>query len=81
MLRERKGFSNYPDPLPSDTARKPTSQGADITIRFIGDMEQNIAEVVRGVRCGEGVREEFSSILRIFAGKIGRLREERDFYR
>ncbi len=44
-------------------------------------MEENISEVVRGVRCGEGVREEFSSILRIFAGKIGRLREERDFYR
>ena len=82
MLRERKGFNNYPDPLSSDTARKPAlQQRAEITIRFVGDMEENIAEVIRGVRCGEAVKEEFSSILRIFAGKIGRLREERDFYR
>jgi hypothetical protein len=53
MLRERKGFNNYPDALPSDTTRKPTlQQGTEITIRFVGDMEENIAEVVRGVRCG-----------------------------
>jgi hypothetical protein len=44
-------------------------------------MEENIGEVVRAVKCPEAVREEFSSILRIYANKISKLREERDFYR
>lgn len=44
-------------------------------------MEENITDVVRAMKCSEQTREEFKSILRIYANKIAKLREERDFYR
>lgn len=57
MLRERRGFSNYPD-HPTDSARKakyPSTAACtpkeEITIRFIGDVEENIQSLVSALTC------------------------------
>lgn len=44
-------------------------------------MDENIADIVGAMRCSENVREEIKSILKIYARKIVRLREERNFYK
>jgi hypothetical protein len=47
----------------------------------VGDMDENIDDIVSNIKCAESAKEEFKSILRIYANKIVKLREERNFYK
>ena len=49
-------------------------------IKFIGDMEENIDNILEEISCTCGCTE-FREILMIFAEKIERLRNERDAYK
>jgi hypothetical protein len=71
MLRERRDRSNVP-------ARTPE---ANITIKFVGDTDQNISDIVGSLVCSEQCRQEVRIILGIYSEKIGKLREERNCYR
>ncbi len=47
----------------------------EITIKFVGDMQQNIDEIVSSINCSESTQQEFKNILKIYASKIDKLRE------
>lgn len=44
-------------------------------------MDENIEDIAGSVRCSEAARLEIRSILKIYANKIVRLREERNLYK
>ncbi len=83
MLRQRKGFNNYP--LSEQRKSQPDYQvpsrinealmSEEITIKFVGDMEENIEQIIGNLRCAEQTRQQFKSILKIYAAKVCKLRE------
>ena len=81
MLRERRGFSNYATPVVESERKSRAEVTDEITIKFVGDMDENIEDIAGSVRCSEAARSEIRSILKIYANKIVRLREERNFYK
>lgn len=47
-------------------------------VKLIGNQNQNIEEILDGLRCHCGCRAEFKKILTLLMGKIYKLREERN---
>ena len=51
------------------------------TIKFVGNLEDNIEELMSSMPINDFCKTEFSQILSIYAKKINKLREERNYYK
>lgn len=86
MLRERRSNAN----ISQSTVHKPkrregslpeSRESTQLTINFTGDVESNISGIVDCLECSVETRTAVRDILRIYAGKVNKLREERNYCR